>query len=496
MAEKHDYRQIFKATGLFGSVQVFNILIGFARNKVVAVLLGKEGMGFSAMLNLTLSIINSITNMGLGYSAVRNISQATESGNLTEFSRTAITFKRWMWFSGLLGTVITLALSPMLSQWTFGTKDYTASFIWLAATFIINSQAIARNTMLQGMRKLQLMARSNVFGSVVGLCISLPLYYFFGMEGIVPAMIITAISGFLISWYLTRNIEVQPLKLTLRDSFFQGRDMVKLGIMTTLSAAAWNAANYLVNAYISHTPEGLGDVGLYQSAHSITNQTVNLVFTAMIVDFYPRLSAIHHDILKVRQTVNQQVEIATLLITPLILAFVAFLPLVVRILYTPEFMPIILYIKWYFLGILFKVTYWSLGYIFMAKGDTRLYLMVELSSCLIFLLFAVAGYTLFGLEGLGASYLVAHLLFCVIYYTIVRKRYGFRFNNPFFILITVQMLLAIGLFVAVEFWGFPYATFVGVALFILSALFSFREISKRIALKEVLAEKFKRFKKQ
>jgi len=489
MSHKHDYRQIFKATSLFGGVQGFNILIGFARNKVVTVLLGPEGFGIVNLFNSTISVITSYTSLGLSFSALRNISQANETGDEESFARTIITFRRWMWFSGLLGTVITLLLSPLLSQWTFGSGEYTVSFIWIAFSFLLASQTNARNTMLQGMRKLKLLARANVAGSVLGLLISLPLYYFLGVRGIVPALLASAVAGFILAWYLTRSIAVAPVSLSLRESVFQGMDMVRLGILTTLSASAWYSVNLFVNAYVTRTG-GLGELGLYQAGHSLTNQSVNLVFTAMIVDLFPRLAGIQGNVLKERQTVNQQVEVAALLIAPLTLAFVSFLPIAVHIMYTPSFMRITEYVQWYFLGILFKATYWSMGYLIMARGDTRTYIFLELSSCLLFAALATAGYRFFGLQGLGASYLVSHLLFCILYYVIVSRKYQFAFSLTLGVVLLVQTLLSVLLFLCIRWFGYPVATYAGIFICALSGGFSLWQINKRLDLKDLISSRF------
>ena len=52
MSEKtSSYSGIFKSTFLFGFVQVVRILVGVIKNKVVAILLGAEGMGIYGAQN-------------------------------------------------------------------------------------------------------------------------------------------------------------------------------------------------------------------------------------------------------------------------------------------------------------------------------------------------------------------------------------------------------------------------------------------------------------
>ena len=79
IAERSSYRQIIKATSLFGGVQVFNILISIIRSKIVALLLGPSGMGIAGLFTSTTGLISAITGLGLGTSAVRNIAEANAS---------------------------------------------------------------------------------------------------------------------------------------------------------------------------------------------------------------------------------------------------------------------------------------------------------------------------------------------------------------------------------------------------------------------------------
>ena len=46
------YRNIFKATSLFGGVQVYQILIGIIKQKFVAVLLGTSGVGIQGLCHI------------------------------------------------------------------------------------------------------------------------------------------------------------------------------------------------------------------------------------------------------------------------------------------------------------------------------------------------------------------------------------------------------------------------------------------------------------
>ena len=77
MSENKDsYRNVMKATSIFGGVQVFNILIAIVRSKCIALFIGPSGMGIASLLNSTLGLINGVSNLGLERSAVKDISFA------------------------------------------------------------------------------------------------------------------------------------------------------------------------------------------------------------------------------------------------------------------------------------------------------------------------------------------------------------------------------------------------------------------------------------
>ena len=173
-AERSSYRQIFKATSLFGGVQVFNILIGIIRVKFVAVLLGAAGVGIIGLFNAPLQLIMSITGLGIAFSAIRNVSEANNSGDKSRIASVITTLRRWSWFTGLLGAIVTISLAPLLSQWTFGNRDYTWAFVWLSVTLLLQAISKGQSAILQGTRRLKDMAKSGVIGSALGLLTSIP----------------------------------------------------------------------------------------------------------------------------------------------------------------------------------------------------------------------------------------------------------------------------------------------------------------------------------
>ena len=184
--EKSSYRQIIKATSLFGGVQIFSIIISIIRSKFVALFLGPNGMGILGLFMSSISLVSNLTNFGLQTSAVRDIADTMGSKNLKKVAVRILILKRLVWLTGLLGSTLTILFSSYLSEITFGNKDYKSAFIWLSVTLLINQLNVGQIVVFQSLRKLKLYAKSSVFGSFFSLLIIIPIYYYFGERGIVP----------------------------------------------------------------------------------------------------------------------------------------------------------------------------------------------------------------------------------------------------------------------------------------------------------------------
>lgn len=487
------YRQIMKATSLFGGVQVFNIVITIIRTKFIAVLLGPLGMGISGLLTTTTSFIGGLTNFGLGTSAVRDIASAHGKGDNDRITTVVSVFRKLVWATGFLGMVVTIILSPLLSHITFGNKDYTIAFILISITLLLNQISSGQGVLLRGMRQLSYMAKSNVIGSVMGLITTIPLYYVYGIEGIVPAIIITAVTQLFLTWYFAKKLNIKPVNVTIKQTISEGKGMVQLGFMISLSGLITLGASYIVRIFISNTG-GIEQVGLYNAGFAIIGTYVGLVFTAMSTDYYPRLSAVAHDNNKCKEVINQQAEIALLILGPIIAGFIIFIHWVIILLYSNKFIAIDEMINYAALGTLFKAASWSIAFVFLAKGTSQLFFWNELITNIYLLGFNILGYHLGGLTGLGISFLAAYLLYLLQVFTVSKLRFEFNFNKAFYKIFLFQLLLSVMAFILIKFVGGVYAYLFGSLVIIISAVYSFYELDKRMGLKSALQNILTRIK--
>ena len=487
MKGDNSYNQIVKSTSLFGSLQVIQIIITIISTKFIAILLGPFGVGINGLFNSTITLISSITNLGLGNSAIKDVAAAYKSGDKNKVGTIVAVLRRLVWITGIFGALIMIILSPMLSDWTFENKNYTVPFILISITLLLNQIKVGQGVILSGTRQLKYMAKSSLIGSFFGLCFTVPLYFFFSVNGIVPAIIISSITSLVLTTYFSNKIKFEKVKIDSKTTLLIGKDMITMGLIFGISSMIMLGMAYLIRIYIGKTG-GVNQVGLYSAGFAIITTYTNLIFRSMSTDFYPRLSGIAHDNLLTKKMINEQSEISILLIAPILIIFIVFIQFVVILFYSNKFIPINTMIQWAAIGMFFKAGSMSVAYILMAKGAKRLFFWNELVVNIYMLLFNMAGYKYYGLTGLGISFLAGYLVYFIQIYVVANRKFNFSFEYNYLKILVSQLVLVVVSFVLYNVIPTPFNYIFGVLIICISVFYSYIELSKRIDFMKIIGK--------
>ena len=120
-------------------------------------------------------------------------------------------------------------------------------------------------------------------------------------------------------------------------------------------------------------------------------------------DFYPRLTSTIEDNVKVKQLVNNQIEVALLLVVPAIVALYLGAPLLIDLLYTKEFVGVLPILKAGLFSVIIKAVIWPLSFIILSKGDNKQYFKQELFGDFMNIFLTILFYKYWGLLGIGLA---------------------------------------------------------------------------------------------
>lgn len=423
--KENSFRSILKGTSIFGGVQIFNILISAIRLKFVAVILGPAGMGVAALFNSVSLTIQQFTSLGLNLAVVKEIGASKESDERLNNILSAL--RPLIAILALAGALVCLFIPGVLSDITFGSTRYKTSFQLLSAAIFFSIVGTALMSVLQGLHEVKRLSKTSLIGSIVGLGVGVPLYWLWGTDGIVPAMIALALSTCLwyyLSLHKSLSVSFSPWNKNIHLPIL--KRIIVMGLILMSNDLIKSLVNYIINIYIRHSG-GMDDVGFYQSCNTMTAQYSAIVFTAMAMDYLPRLSAGANDNAKMCQIVNRQIEVVGLLIAPIVCTVIFLAPWVIELLQTKNFLTATPLLRLLAFAVVIQALMYPLGYIVFAKDNRRLFFWMEsVGANLLTLSLAIAGYHFFSLIGLGIA-VISDCLICLIVYTLVNhKLYGYK----------------------------------------------------------------------
>ena len=426
--EENSYSTIFKRISAFGGVQVFNILVTLVRGKFVALFLGPEGMGISSLFTSSTSTLQHFGSLGLNLALVKEVAASRDDRNLR--SRIIGIALRLIVLTSILGGLACMVLSPWLSYWSFGNYGYTGSFLVLGIFVALSIGGAGLLSLLQGMAEVKRLSRASLVGGLTGLFVGVPLYYFFGNNGIVPAMVLMGLTMFLFYYISFRQgVDYDKADIKLKSHTPLIRKLLSLGFVLMVGTLVGTAVSFAINAYIRAYGD-IDNVGLFQAANSLTNQYIGIVFSAMAMDYFPRLSAVVTDPAKMRMVANRQAEVVILMVTPLVLLLMVTAPWVIQLFLSKEFLAISDLVRWLGAGVLLQAVSFPLAYLFVAGNNKKAYIWIEIvMSNIVWLACSVGLYYCFSLIGLGISLVVRTGIDIVVDYIVVRKTYGFQYTR-------------------------------------------------------------------
>lgn len=468
------YASILKYTGLFGGVQGLGILVGLVRNKCVALLLGPEGMGLVSLFNSTINLVSNSTNFGLPMSAVRTLSEEYSRGKEEAISHSVAVVRLWCMAAAVLGTLVCILLSPWLSWFTFSWNGHTLHFILLAPAIGMTAITGGELSILKAMRKLRNLASISIINMLTSLVVSVPVYYFFREKAIVPLLVFIAFMQMLVTIAYSYKV-CKPSWAISKQLWCDGFEMIKLGIAFVATGVIDSGIEFLIRSYINNVAQ-IEMVGLYNAGFMISMTYVGLVFSAMETDYFPRLSGVNNLGVTFRTTVNRQIEVMLLLIAPLLVAFMVSLPILVPLLFSNKFLPMIDMVRIVILAMYFRALKLPVQYIPLAKGDSKSYMFLEATSECLMLAGIVLLFSRYQLLGAGLGMFLASFGDLIITFFYAHWRYNYRPSRRVLLFFAIQFPFGLLAFLStLRLEGSMY-WIVGIVILLFSGAYSFTKL--------------------
>ena len=426
-AEKHSYGQILRSSALIGGTSTLNIAIGIVRTKAMALLLGPAGVGLMGLYGSILDLALSIASVGINSAGVRQIAEASSTGDRKRIARTVAVLRRTAVLLGISGAVLLAVCASQVATFTFGSEQHVGAVALLSLAVFFRLVADGQGALVQGMRRISDLAKMGVLGTLLGSIISIALVFALREDGIVPALVGGAAMGLAISWWYSRKVRTDPPAMTGPEVRQEAAALLKLGVAFMASGFLTVAAAYAVRTMVARLIDFEG-AGLYQAAWTLGGLYVGIILQSMGTDFYPRLVGAAADDQQCNRLVNEQAQVSLLLAGPGVLATLTFAPLVIALFYSARFVEAVDLLRWICLGIALRVITWPMGYIIVAKNKRVLFVAADLAWTLVNVALTWLCLGWFGLNGAGIAFFGSYAFHALMIYPMVRWLSGFRWS--------------------------------------------------------------------
>jgi O-antigen/teichoic acid export membrane protein len=293
---------------------------------------------------------------------------------------------------------------------------------------------------LKAIRKLKTVALLSTLNIFFALFITLPIYYYWRLQGVLTAILSTCLVSALTTVYASYRYSHPILNWSWRE-LKHGVPMLKLGACFVLTGMMAHGMELLIMSHINNLSNEV-TVGLYRAGYTITGTYAALLFNAVSTDFFPRLSGVVDDLKKRNTAVCQQMEVLMMLVGPMTVALLVAMPILVPILYSNSFVEMIPMARISVFSVLLGAIYIPAAYLPLAAGDSKMFLLVETISTITMTMILV-GFTHGGLFGAGVGKVISALFDVVAVMALSVFYYKIRISRSHLLMIISHLIILI-----------------------------------------------------
>jgi len=404
-------------TSLLNAVAVaMRMLSMLALNKILAVQIGPAGYGLVGQLQNAVTSITALASAGVGTGVTKYTA---------EYSRDSSQQHQLWTTAGFLGLVCSILIGGgivifrrKLALHLFGNPSYSDIFAWVAVCLVLYVFNAFLLAIINGLKEVELFVIANVANSFIALVITGLLAWLFGLKGALVALTvnqsISCVATILLvkkrQWFKLRNFLGWPS----REAAFNLSQFTLMAIATSVVGplSLIVVRNFLIKE------SGVEAAGYWEAMNRISNLYLMFISTPLSVYYLPRLSEITN-VGDMRHEIMYGVKIIVPVTIFLALVIYLLRSIIVRILFSGDFSPVLDLFAWQLTGDVFRAFAWVFSFFLISRAMTKKFLVAELSVTLSFVALAFVNIKIFGVKGVAIAYAANNLIYLVILLFIV-----------------------------------------------------------------------------
>lgn len=391
----------------------------FLMSKIIAIYLGKEGMGLLGQLTNFVAITLVIAGGSINTGIVKYVAEfATNSKDkLQKMLSTA-----W-WCTLILGSISGIVLilcAKLIAQQVLLNVKYQPVFILFGCTILFYSLNAFFLAVVNGFKKFKIFNILNIISSIGMLIISCLFIQWNNALGALYAIVTNQSLVFIFTlFYIIKYKIIRLADLQYGFHISSVKLLLRFVIMTLVSAACMPVCQILIRKQVMQQIS-LSAAGLWESINRISSVHLLFITTTLGTYYLPRLSEIQEAAVikyEIRRTLK--FALVGVLISSLIIILLRHF--IIQVLFSSAFIEASNLLVWQTIGDVFKVISWIIAYQMQAKAMLKWFVVTEVSSTILYYLLSTLLLNHYGISGLTVSYAINYCIYLLGMFFLFRK---------------------------------------------------------------------------
>lgn len=411
--------EIFRVFSFNALATLVKMLTGFVSIKIVAAIVGPIGVALIGQLNNFVTIAVNIASAGINNGVTKYIAEY-KNQEFIQKQYISSAAKIVLGFS-LLTSLFLIFFSDYISNMILLSEEYAYIFKILGLTIGFYGFNTLLVSIVNGYKEFKKFIYISICGSIIGLLFTVMLVLLFDLSGALIGIVtfqsimlfVTILFVKKDSWfnssYFTQKIAPQCIKKLLAFS-----------VMSFTTILLSPVSQILLRGYVI-SEISPNQAGWWEGMNRISGMYLNVITSAFSIYYLPQLSAALD-----KQSLRNEIKKAyKMIISIMLLSFpIIYISrgIIIRLLFTSEFMPMEQLFMWQLLGDFFKISGWLLSFVMVAKGMVKEYVLTEIVFSFIFLGLAFILIQKNSIVGITQAYCINYTIYMLFMYFFFRKR--------------------------------------------------------------------------
>lgn len=401
-----------------GIAVVIRIVTLLGINKLLAIYVGSAGY---AALGQFQNAITMITGFASGATNTGITKYTAEYYNDPSLQHRVWSTAAYIALIGsLLSAIVIICFSKRLSLWLLQDEAYWSIFFLFAlflVFFVFNALLLA---ILNGKKEITSYVIANIFGSLIGLCVTAILVIYFGLYGALIALAVYQSINFFVTFFICYRTDWFRISY-LFSSFDKkiAKDLAQFTLMALTTAISFPISQMCIRQHLG-MHFGWEMAGYWEAMCRLSSAYLLLITTTLSVYYLPRLSELS-DASCLKKEIVQGYTIILPAVILVALFMYALKDLIITLLFTKEFYPMRQLFLGQLIGDVLKIGSWILAFFMLSKAMTKAYIITEILFSIGFYLAVVLLTKVLGFEGASWAYAINYFIYWIVMYFVIFK---------------------------------------------------------------------------